>query len=175
MLAPADYPRRAEQEEPATTASPLSVAAPSRLFWLTILLAACGEFYTLGSSGLQHLGVFALTVLIAFVIPAAALWRRAHSGFRPVGYDPAQPATLQRARNIGFAGPIAVFFYFAYLAKAAQQIETALLYGACTILIAVSQQWLYYRLRRIERITHGDAPDDDTTTAGSGPPSASAL
>lgn len=82
MLAPADYPRRAEQEEPAMTASPLSVAAPSRLFWLTILLAACGEFYTLGSSGLQHLGVFALTVLIAFVIP-----QQRCGGVRTAGSD----------------------------------------------------------------------------------------
>lgn len=154
--------------------SPLSVAGPSRLFWLTILLAGCGEFYTFGSSGFRHLGVFILTVVLAFAIPAAVLWRRALSGFTPIGYDPAQPATLQRARNIGFAGPIAVFFYFAYLAKAAEQIETTLLYGACTILIAVSQQWLYYRLRRIERTTHSAEPDADPTTVGSGAPSASA-
>ncbi|MBD8019221.1 hypothetical protein [Brevibacterium gallinarum] len=145
------------------SASPLSVANPSRLFWLTILLAACGEFYKVGSSGFHHLGVFALGLLIAFIVPAAALWWRAASGFMPVGYNPKQPATLQRARTIGFAGPLAVFFYFAYLAKAAQQIEVTLLYGACTILIAVSQQWLYYRLRRIERSTHSDEPDDDPT------------
>lgn len=156
------------------TVSPLSVAGPSRLFWLTILLAGCGEFYTLGSSGFRHLGVFILTVVLAFVIPAAALWWRALSGFTPIGYDPARPTTMQRARNIAFAGPIAVFFYYAYLAKAAEQIETTLLYGACTILIAVSQQWLYYRLRRIERTARSDEPDDDPATVGSGAPSASA-
>ncbi len=155
--------------------STTSVANPSRLFWLTILLAACGEFYKVGSSGFHHPGVFALGLLIAFIVPAAALWWRAARGFTPIGYDPERPATLQRARNIGFAGPITVFFYFAYLAKAAQLIEVTLLYGACTILIAVSQQWLYYRLRRIERSAHSDEPGGDPSAVDSGAPSASAA
>lgn len=154
--------------------STASVANPSRLFWLTILLSGYGEFYKLGAS-FTHPGVFALAVVIGVLLPAAILWRRAASGFPPIGYDPEQPRELKRARNVGFVGPIAVFFYFAYLAQAAQQIEITVLYGACTILIAVSQQWLYYRLRRIERAARSCEPDNDSTAVGSGADSSSAA
>ena len=134
----------------------INADSPSKLFWLTVLLYGVGEMYGYAIVGPYHPAIFFLLIVICFVIPAAILWRRAASGFPILGWNSEKPTETNRARCFDFYGPMAVFFYFAYLAPRAETWELTILYGACAILTAISFEWLYFRIKRIEKTVRAE-------------------